>query len=123
MTECASGRDFRTGFYQVEIPLDARKYFRFKTDDGHWYELTRLPMGYSCAPEIMCYFFMGELTGKAFGQGLSLQTKMLQNTYKDIALDFDHITSSLSFFAHADNGKRKQDKPVCNLLYFCKHFK
>ena len=53
LTECASGRDFRTGFYQVEIPLDARKYFRFKTDDDHWYELSRLPMGHSCAPEIM----------------------------------------------------------------------
>ena len=49
LDECASGRDFRTGFYQVEIPVEARKNFRFQTDDGLWYELTRLPMGHSCA--------------------------------------------------------------------------
>ena len=51
--DCASGRDFRTGFYQVEIPCDARKFFGFRSDDGQYFELTRLPMDYSCAPEIM----------------------------------------------------------------------
>ena len=51
--DCASGRDFRTGFYQVEIPHDARKLFGFRSDDGQFFELTRLPMGHSCAPEIM----------------------------------------------------------------------
>ena len=42
--DCASGRDFRTGFYQVEIPHDARKLFGFRSDDGQYFELTRLPM-------------------------------------------------------------------------------
>ena len=53
LLDCASGRDFRTGFYQVEIPHDARKFFSFRSDDGQFFELTRLPMGHSCAPEIM----------------------------------------------------------------------
>ena len=51
--ECASARDFKTGFYQVEIPVESRYLFRFLCDDGSWFELLRLPMGHSCAPEIM----------------------------------------------------------------------
>ena len=51
--EVASCRDFRTGFYQIEIPEKSRRYFRFQADGGEWYELTRLPMGHSCAPELM----------------------------------------------------------------------
>lgn len=51
--ECASTRDFRTGFYAVEIPETSRKHFRFIDSTGSWWELTRLPMGHSCAPEIM----------------------------------------------------------------------
>ena len=50
---CASTRDLRTGFYQVEIPQYARHLFRFQSDDGSWFELLRLPMGHRCAPEIM----------------------------------------------------------------------
>ncbi|KAJ9439132.1 hypothetical protein DIPPA_03063 [Diplonema papillatum] len=51
--ECASTRDFRTGFYAVEIPKESRHLFRFVDDGGDWWELTRLPMGHTCAPELM----------------------------------------------------------------------
>ena len=51
--ECGSTRDFRTGFYAIEIPEEARSFFRFQTEGGSWFELCRLPMGHVCAPEIM----------------------------------------------------------------------
>ena len=52
-SECATTRDFRTGFYQIPIPAEARHLFTFSDADGHFYQLVRLPMGHSCAPEIM----------------------------------------------------------------------
>lgn len=51
--ECGSTRDFRCGFYGIEIPEDARKLFRYQDASGQWWELCRLPMGHSCAPELM----------------------------------------------------------------------
>eukprot|EP00754_Rhynchopus_humris_P028425 Rhum_TRINITY_DN15154_c1_g1::Rhum_TRINITY_DN15154_c1_g1_i2::g.140951::m.140951 len=51
--ECGSTRDFKTGFYAVPIPAAARHLFRYQDDEGRWSELERLPMGHSCAPEIM----------------------------------------------------------------------
>ena len=51
--ECGTTRDFRTGFYAIEIPEEARRLFRFQTEGGSWFELCRLPMGHVCAPEIM----------------------------------------------------------------------
>lgn len=46
-------RDLKLGFYQVEIPAAARHRFRFMDENGVVYELNRLPMGHTCAPEIM----------------------------------------------------------------------
>jgi hypothetical protein len=51
--ECASLRDLKLGFWQVPIPDDARALFRFRDASGRVLEMTRLPMGHSCAPEIM----------------------------------------------------------------------
>ncbi|KAJ9470204.1 hypothetical protein DIPPA_03852 [Diplonema papillatum] len=51
--ECGTTRDFRTGFYAIEIPKAVRHLFRFTADDGSWWELNRLPMGHACAPELM----------------------------------------------------------------------
>ncbi|KAJ9452182.1 hypothetical protein DIPPA_12445 [Diplonema papillatum] len=51
--ECGSTRDFRCGFYGIEIPIASRGLFAFQDDAGEWWELTRLPMGHSCAPELM----------------------------------------------------------------------
>ncbi|KAJ9438456.1 hypothetical protein DIPPA_11328 [Diplonema papillatum] len=51
--ECGSTRDLRCGFYGVEVPRGARDAFRFQDDAGDWWELTRLPMGHTCAPELM----------------------------------------------------------------------
>ncbi|KAJ9448705.1 hypothetical protein DIPPA_06353 [Diplonema papillatum] len=51
--ESGSTRDFRCGFYGIEIPSDARRFFRYQDDNGSWWELTRLPMGHTCAPELM----------------------------------------------------------------------
>ena len=53
LEECASGRDFRTGFYQIPIPRDARHLFRFVDATGKWWQLTRLPMGHCCSVELM----------------------------------------------------------------------
>ena len=52
-SEVASLRDFKTGFYQVAIPEEARGLFAFQDSEGASYALTRLPMGHVCAPEIM----------------------------------------------------------------------
>jgi hypothetical protein len=53
LQECASGRDFRTGFFQIPVPRDARHLFRFVDATGRWLQLTRLPMGHCCSVEIM----------------------------------------------------------------------
>ena len=65
--QCGSTRDFKTGFYAVlSTPCcEARRLFRFQDADGHWLELERLPMGHSCAPEIMhtlCASVVGDPT-------------------------------------------------------------
>ncbi|KAJ9466091.1 hypothetical protein DIPPA_26658 [Diplonema papillatum] len=52
-SECATTRDLRCGFYQVKVPEEARKNFGFLDEDGNAYVLNRLPMGHSCAPELM----------------------------------------------------------------------
>ncbi|KAJ9463958.1 hypothetical protein DIPPA_05523 [Diplonema papillatum] len=52
-SECATTRDLRCGFYQVEVPEEARKNFGFLDEQGNAYVLNRLPMGHSCAPELM----------------------------------------------------------------------
>ena len=46
-------RDLACSFYQVGIPIDSRAKFRFRSGDGHLYELTVMPMGHRCAPELM----------------------------------------------------------------------
>ncbi|KAJ9445915.1 hypothetical protein DIPPA_35454 [Diplonema papillatum] len=51
--ECGSTRDFRCGFYGIEIPPSSRALFSFQDSAGRWWQLTRLPMGHSCAPELM----------------------------------------------------------------------
>ncbi|KAJ9440250.1 hypothetical protein DIPPA_01611, partial [Diplonema papillatum] len=51
--ECGSTRDFRCGFYGIEIPIASLGLFAFQDDAGEWWELTRLPVGHSCAPELM----------------------------------------------------------------------
>jgi hypothetical protein len=53
LTSCASTRDLRTSFYQIELPPRARKYFRFADDSGQTWQMRRLPMGFTCAPELM----------------------------------------------------------------------
>lgn len=50
---CGSTRDFKTGFFAIEVPANARRWFQFADDKGELYELTRLPMGHTCAPELM----------------------------------------------------------------------
>ena len=51
--ECATTRDFRTGFFAIEIPTYARHLFRFQDSSGRWFEMQRLPMGHIGAPELM----------------------------------------------------------------------
>jgi hypothetical protein len=46
-------RDLTAGFYQIELPMDARNNFAIRGEDGTVYRLTRMPMGHVCAPEIM----------------------------------------------------------------------
>jgi hypothetical protein len=51
--ESATLRDLKLGFWQVEIPVDARSLYRFKDTDGRTFEMNRLPMGLCVSPEIM----------------------------------------------------------------------
>ena len=52
-SEVASCRDFKTGFFQIQIPEQSQKFFTFFDSSGRTFALTRLPMGHVCAPEIM----------------------------------------------------------------------
>jgi hypothetical protein len=60
--EAASLRDLHCGFWGIEIPLHARAQFRFEDDSGSVWELCRLPMGHTAAPEYM-HTFMSLLVG------------------------------------------------------------
>lgn len=44
--------DLKAAFFQTPIPISLRKYTVFQTDDGTKYRMTRMPMGWSMAPEI-----------------------------------------------------------------------
>ena len=44
-------RDLKCSFFQVELPPEARAFYRFLYHD-RVYELNRMPMGHVCAPEI-----------------------------------------------------------------------
>lgn len=45
--------DLTTSFFQVEIPPEARRFFAFKDENGKVWQMTRMPMGWSVAVEIM----------------------------------------------------------------------
>jgi hypothetical protein len=55
-------RDMRAGFFQIPIPKWARCRFRFRDEAGQLYELTRLPMGHVCAPEL-CQLLLSAVAG------------------------------------------------------------
>ena len=44
-------RDLKCGFFQIDIPLYARPFYRFKYE-GTVYQMSRMPMGHMCAPEL-----------------------------------------------------------------------
>ena len=45
-------RDLACSFFQIGLPLESRAKFRF-SHEGEMYEMTVMPMGHRCAPEIM----------------------------------------------------------------------
>lgn len=45
--------DLASGFYQVPIPADARKYHRFRDETGRLLQMTRMEMGIKPAVEVM----------------------------------------------------------------------
>lgn len=53
--EYAGTFDLKSAFYQVEIPPHARKHFAFRVEGGEdrWARLCRVPMGHTCAPELL----------------------------------------------------------------------
>ncbi len=51
--QVASLRDLKLGFWGVEIPESARSQFRFLDDRNMIWEMNRLPMGHTVAPELM----------------------------------------------------------------------
>lgn len=51
--ESAALCDLKASFFQIALPFEARKNFRCRTESGTLVELTRLPMGYKCSPEIL----------------------------------------------------------------------
>ena len=46
-------RDLRCGFYQVAVPVQARRKFRFTSAAGELFQMKVMPMGHRCTPEIM----------------------------------------------------------------------
>ncbi|ORC88347.1 putative target of rapamycin (TOR) kinase 1 [Trypanosoma theileri] len=53
LDEAASCLDLKASFFQVELPLETRRFFRCRVADNSIVELTRLPMGYKVSPEIL----------------------------------------------------------------------
>ena len=51
--ETAGTGDCKISFYQVLIPEEVRRMFRFCDNEGNWYELLRLPMGLRTSAEMM----------------------------------------------------------------------
>jgi hypothetical protein len=51
--ETAVTGDLLAAFYQVQLPLRARAWYRFRDASGRLFEMKRLPMGHKIAPEIM----------------------------------------------------------------------
>eukprot|EP00760_Papus_ankaliazontas_P024610 PhM_4_TR2396/c7_g2_i5/m.61156 len=60
--DCAVIRDLTCGFFQVSLPPHARAKMRFRSSDGSLYQMTVMPMGHVCAPEIM-HALMATLAG------------------------------------------------------------
>ena len=50
--ECAVQRDLSSAFFQLELPAPSRPFYRF-IHAGATYQMTRMPMGHSMAPEVM----------------------------------------------------------------------
>ena len=46
-------RDLKCGFYQVPVPERAQAKFRFHDAYGDLFQMTVMPMGHRCAPEVM----------------------------------------------------------------------
>ncbi|KEG05936.1 rab1 small GTP-binding protein [Trypanosoma grayi] len=44
--------DLKASFFQVGLPAERRRNFRCRTEKGELVEITRLPIGYKCSPEI-----------------------------------------------------------------------
>ena len=62
LEEMGGTRDLLIGFFQIEIPMNARHRFQFLDDEGNVYQLWRLPMGHRCSPEI-CQILLSVLAG------------------------------------------------------------
>ena len=62
LEEEALKRDMKIGFFQIEIPADARHRFCFMDSLGRIFQLHRLPMGHSCSVEL-CQILMSVIAG------------------------------------------------------------
>ena len=51
--EAAAVGDISSGFSHIEIPFEARAWFRMKDEDGNIWQMTRLPMGHTASVQIM----------------------------------------------------------------------
>jgi hypothetical protein len=81
--ECGSGRDLRTSFFQVPIPKDSRRYFRFLDTAGNSWEMTRLPMGHTCSVELM-HTLVSALAGHpAYVQDEFAETRVRVDSWVD----------------------------------------
>ena len=51
--ECAATLDLKCGFWQMPLPLAARRFYRYRDADGNLYEMKRIMMGHSASVELM----------------------------------------------------------------------
>ena len=83
---CAVKRDLKSSFYQVALPQHSKCFYRFRYGDAT-YQLTRMPMGHCCAPEIQ-QILTGVVAGDPKYTKDSIMTESsLKNGNIDIYID------------------------------------
>ena len=78
-------RDLKAGFFQVELPAATRAYYRF-CYGAATYEMTRMPMGHACAPEIQ-QILTATLAGHANYSAQTADSQGFRTDQLDVYLD------------------------------------
>ena len=95
--ETAGTGDCKISFYQVLIPEEVRRMFRFCDNEGNWYELLRLPMGLRTSAEMMQLIvetISGKITAVKPTASINGQTVKLASTATRTSVWIDGFRSA-----------------------------